>query len=68
MVKCSSILVLASSLLMLAGIASETMMASSFGALPDESQLLSLELVDENHFNQIFMWEGRSVTQSYIRQ
>ncbi|MEJ6773596.1 MAG: hypothetical protein QNK52_05020 [Porticoccaceae bacterium] len=51
-----------------AGIASETMMASSFGKLPDESQLLSLELVDENHFNQIFMWEGRSVTQSYIRQ
>ena len=27
-----------------------------------------IKLVDENHFNQIFMWEGRSVTQSYIRQ
>lgn len=51
-----------------AGIASETMMASSFATLPDESTLLSLELVDENHFNQIFMREGRSVTQSYIRQ
>lgn len=51
-----------------AGIASETMMASSFATLPDESTLLSLELVDENHFNQIFMRGGRSVTQSYIRQ
>jgi hypothetical protein len=51
-----------------AGVASETMMASSFATLPDESTLLSLELVDENHFNQIFMREGRSVTQSYIRQ
>ena len=50
------------------GAAAETMMASSFESLPSEAQVLTLELVDENHFKQSFLWDGLSVTQSYIRQ
>lgn len=50
------------------GAAAETMLASSFEGLPSEAQVLTLELVDENHFKQSFMWDGLLVTQSYIRQ
>ncbi|MFT7367532.1 MAG: hypothetical protein ACI927_000731, partial [Oceanospirillaceae bacterium] len=29
---------------------------------------LTMELIGENELNQTFLWDGKSITQSYIRQ
>ncbi len=50
------------------GAAIETGIAGSFEGFAGNQHKLTVELVDENQFNQTFLWDEKSVTQSYIRQ
>ncbi|MDG2501440.1 MAG: hypothetical protein P8M77_03530 [Porticoccaceae bacterium] len=50
------------------GVVTETVIASSFEDFAGVQHKLTMELVSENELNQTFLWDGKSITQSYIRQ
>lgn len=50
------------------GVVTETGIASSFEDFAGTQHKLTMELIGENELNQTFLWDGKSITQSYIRQ
>ena len=50
------------------GVVTETGIASSFEDFAGTRHKLTMELIGENELNQTFLWDGKSITQSYIRQ
>lgn len=50
------------------GVVTETGIASSFEDFAGTQHQLSMKLVNDNQLSQTFMWDGKSITQTYIRQ
>lgn len=50
------------------GVVTETGIASSFEDFAGVQHKLTMELVGENELSQTFLWDGKEITQSYIRQ
>ena len=50
------------------GVVTETGIASSFEDFTGTEHKLTMKMVSKNELSQTFLWEGKSITQSYIRQ
>ena len=50
------------------GVVTETGIAGSLEEFAGSRHKLTIDMVNENEFSQSFQWDGKSVTQSYIRQ
>ena len=50
------------------GVVTETGIAGSLEEFAGSRHKLTIDMVNENEFSQSFQWDGKPVTQSYIRQ